>query len=143
MLIPAALVIAVGLVLVTPRDAVAQVSIGFGITIGGPQRPDGQLPAPGRAGYRRDGYYQLAFSNGYADGFDKGRDDGEDRRRYDPLRHKRYRQADHKYQRQYGPRIEYQNAYRNGFSAGYDAGYRGSNRYPYNYPRFGQRPWPY
>ncbi len=46
-LIPAALVIAVGLVFVTPRDAAAQVSIGFGIVIGGNQRPDGQLPPPG------------------------------------------------------------------------------------------------
>jgi flagellar biosynthesis/type III secretory pathway protein FliH len=126
-MLTAAVVIGSLFVLAAPRKAAAQVSLGFGIVIGGNQGPSD------RGWYGRDSLHQLAFNNGYADGYDKGRDDGSDRRVYDPLRHKRFRQADHKYERRFGPKAAYQNAYRNGFRAGYDAGYLEKSRFPAGY----------
>lgn len=116
-----------GLALAAPRSAAAQVSIGFGVVIGGRQAPR-TLPPPARpgSGYgpQRNTFFEYASRNGYVDGYEKGVDDARDRRAFDPLRHRRYRSADHNYNRRYGPKVEYQNAYRQGFSAGYEAGYR-------------------
>jgi len=117
----------VGLVLAAPQSAAAQVSIGFGVVIGGGQAPR-TPPLPPRAGSwygpQRSTVFEYASRNGYVDGYEKGVDDARDRRAFDPVRHRRYRSADHNYNGRYGPKVEYQNAYRQGFRAGYDAGYR-------------------
>ncbi len=115
-------------VLALPATAAAQVSVG--VTIG--QGPARRLPPPARGVLNRPGggqVYQLAYSNGYADGHEKGIEDGRHWRSFDPDRHSRYRNADHRYNRRYGPRFEYQRAYRDGFLAGYQVAYRDTSRY--------------
>ncbi|MBE3071556.1 MAG: hypothetical protein IMZ67_01150 [Acidobacteria bacterium] len=136
---------AIGLVLADPQPAAAQVSVGFGIAIGGGQGPRIPPGPPQRGSWYRPGrndFFEYASRNGYVDGYEKGLDDGRDRRAFDLLRHRRYRSADHYYDRRLGPRVTYQNAYRDGFRAGYEAGYReAAQRYRgYNggYGRYGR-----
>jgi hypothetical protein len=144
----------VGLALAVPQPAAAQISVGFGVVIGGGQGPR-TPPLPTRQGSwygpQRNTLFEYASRNGYVDGYEKGIDDARDRRPFDLLRHRRYRSADHNYDRRYGPKVEYQNAYRDGFRTGYAAGYReimqrygGYGRYDRNdrYDRDGRYdPW--
>jgi len=148
-LLLAALGAAVGLVLANPQAAAAQVSVEFGVVIGGGQGPRiPPLQAPRGSWYRpgRNDFYQFASRNGYADGYEKGLEDARGRRTFDVLRHRRYRSADHNYDRRFGPRVEYQNAYRNGFRSGYEAGYRDAMQRYRGYGRDrrdGSWRWPY
>ncbi len=141
-LLLAAIGAAVGLVLADPQPAAAEVSVGFGVVIGGGQGPRIPPGPPQRGSWYRPGrndLFEYASRNGYVDGYEKGLEDGRARRIFDLLRHRRYRSADHDYDRRFGPRLAYQNAYRGGFRAGYEAGYREAvQRYRGNYGRHGR-----
>jgi hypothetical protein len=91
--------------------------------------------------YRRGGYRDFAFDNGFRDGYREGLDAARDRDRYDPVREKRYRQGDRGYDRDYGPRGQYKQSYREGFRTGYDQGYREGRSRDYRGNRGWDRRW--